>query len=468
DLVAPGTYITSANAGYAQGSDWAIRSGTSMATPMVAGAAALIIPFLTSQYDFTSPNLPLKALLINTAQDMGGSSSTQGFGYMALTPAWDTKTQLYQTNLGDGDRKSYWARLTKDQEFTATIVWNKHVSSYSGWSSDFHDVSNLDLELLHPNGSLLAASNDSRGTVEKIHLNNAPAAGLYRLVIHGKSVSSPIGNETIALTSTHTLFSAPLSFKIDPPTLEGTLGTNLLIHANVTNHASENISNLEASLSLPNKLGLYSNQNESNALLEPNASWLPSWNISLTGLGEFQFSITLTAATLNESFRQSGIIIIRTETNALTVESKNKEGTIDDTLQLNITVTNLASATVHNLTLTLSLPTQITTVNDVQRSKDALKPGASWRPTWELTLEQAGNFTYHVTLSSPDLLGQIETSGEIAVHEKADEVPTRWILIGLGIVGIVVLLLLIRKGTKKGNKSSRLRFSSLTLKFDVT
>lgn len=78
DLVAPGAGITSLK----PGGEYIALSGTSMATPMVAGAAALILQ--------KKPRLRperVKKLLLDTAEDRGYDRLVQGAGYLDLNRA---------------------------------------------------------------------------------------------------------------------------------------------------------------------------------------------------------------------------------------------------------------------------------------------------------------------------------------------------------------------------------------------
>jgi hypothetical protein len=81
ELVAPGVEINSAK----PGGSYIRMSGTSMATPHVAGDAALL-----RQLYPTLSSADIKTLLINTSQDLGEDVFTQGAGMMDLQQAANT------------------------------------------------------------------------------------------------------------------------------------------------------------------------------------------------------------------------------------------------------------------------------------------------------------------------------------------------------------------------------------------
>ncbi|NLW09474.1 MAG: S8 family peptidase [Firmicutes bacterium] len=78
DLVAPGARITSLK----PGGEYTALTGTSMATPMVAGAAALIL----QKHPGFRPE-QVKRLLLETAEDRGYHPLVQGAGYLDLVKA---------------------------------------------------------------------------------------------------------------------------------------------------------------------------------------------------------------------------------------------------------------------------------------------------------------------------------------------------------------------------------------------
>lgn len=80
DVVAPGTYIMSTQNAASNGSFrsyYQEMSGTSMATPIAAGIAALML----DAYPSMTPN-QVKSKLMSTATDLGVSANDQGAGYI--------------------------------------------------------------------------------------------------------------------------------------------------------------------------------------------------------------------------------------------------------------------------------------------------------------------------------------------------------------------------------------------------
>jgi len=157
DILAPGYWIRSAKAGKHCSSDW--LRGTSMATPVVAGSAALVRQYFEQGYypngRWTQGPVTaslVKAVLINGAQEVravdNGSAKTcngcnptpsekfdahQGFGRISLKHSLPLKNSSYDVEVFNNNNVLAGKRVTtfytinkcKTNLFRATLVWNE-------------------------------------------------------------------------------------------------------------------------------------------------------------------------------------------------------------------------------------------------------------------------------------------------------------------------------------------------------
>lgn len=98
DVVAPATYVLSAKSSLAPVSSWGgydtyyhYMGGTSMATPLVAGTAALVREFYNTNYSHDASGALVKATIINGAEDM--KPGQYGAGATADVPGWPDISQ---------------------------------------------------------------------------------------------------------------------------------------------------------------------------------------------------------------------------------------------------------------------------------------------------------------------------------------------------------------------------------------
>ncbi len=231
DIMAPGTSIVSAS-GNADNSNTEVTgtskalSGTSMATPTVAGSAALMRQYFEDGYyprgaitaaDKINPNGPMmKAILLNGAAITGTwPSNSTGWGRLYLEGslyfnaaigggAGDSRRmRLFErdrtSGVATGDTHSYTlSNVGAGQELRVTMTW---YDPEGGLGAAVSLVNNLDLEVVGPGGTNVYKGNvftggisqpntgtaDARNTVEQVRLT-APTAGEYTIRVKGTAV----------------------------------------------------------------------------------------------------------------------------------------------------------------------------------------------------------------------------------------------------------------------------------------
>lgn len=220
DIVAPGTDILSTGSrdpmadfgGWDQpwtGPDLALMPGTSMASPLVTGAATVYMEYHLETFgQLPSPAL-LKAVLINTATNMGGSfpSNIQGWGRLDLLKAVEGPAngeiihfdQHEVNHLTTGQSWVTEVSVSSDDEpLRLSLVWTDPEGSTNCSSCLIND---LDLIVTAPDGTVYrgnqfggawSASNpagrDSINNVENVYIE-LPQSGLWTVEVNAVSVS---------------------------------------------------------------------------------------------------------------------------------------------------------------------------------------------------------------------------------------------------------------------------------------
>ena len=220
DVVAPGTFILSTRSTQiaANNQAWAAfppskryfhMGGTSMATPLAAGAVGLIREYLRRQRRVRSPSAALlKATLILGAQRLPGHAaeavldSQQGFGRVdvdaVLAPDSPATTEVRDVKPGlrTGDLRCYLLRVKSNQ------VGLRIVLAYSDYPGPAL-VNNLNLIVTDPNGVRTVGNQagtgltmDSSNNVEVVQVRR-PVAGTWTIEVVGSNV--PQGPQPFAL-----------------------------------------------------------------------------------------------------------------------------------------------------------------------------------------------------------------------------------------------------------------------------
>ncbi|MEK2645787.1 S8 family serine peptidase [Bdellovibrio sp. BCCA] len=231
DIVAPGTNILSVKSQVKDASDlWGAYNkdyvwsgGTSMATPLTAGAAAVARQIVIEKLGVQNPSGALmKAVMIHTAVDMypgqfgeiGAArgqeiltrrpNSDEGYGRVDVSNVLNLgpKTKLIDNRNGvaQGSEDSYEFTLTGTGKLYANLVWTDAPGSANAAQALVND---LDLVLTMPNGQTLSM-NDHINNLEMIEKAGLPA-GTYKLTVKGYKVpQGKNGAQAYALVYTAT------------------------------------------------------------------------------------------------------------------------------------------------------------------------------------------------------------------------------------------------------------------------
>lgn len=214
DIVAPGTNILSVKSQTKDASDlWGAYNkdyvwsgGTSMATPLTAGAVAVARQILVEKLGIQNPSAALmKATMIHTAVDMypgqfgeiGAArgqeiltrrpNSDEGYGRVDVSNIVNlgSQTKLIDNRQGvaQGAEVSYEFTLSKAGSLYANLVWTDAPGSSNAAQALVND---LDLVLTLPNGQTLSM-NDHINNLEMIEKSGLPA-GTYKLTVKGYKI----------------------------------------------------------------------------------------------------------------------------------------------------------------------------------------------------------------------------------------------------------------------------------------
>lgn len=219
DIVAPGTNILSVKSQVkdasdlwgAYNSDYAWSGGTSMATPLAAGAAAVARQILVEKLSIQNPSAALmKATMIHTAVDMfpgqfgeGGATRGQelltrrpnpdeGYGRVDVTNIANLGSQTKfidnRQGVAQDEEVVYEFVLSGTGSLYANLVWTDAPGSANAAQALVND---LDLILTMPNGQIVSM-NDHINNLEMIEKTNL-TPGTYKLTVKGQKI--PAGRD---------------------------------------------------------------------------------------------------------------------------------------------------------------------------------------------------------------------------------------------------------------------------------
>ncbi len=214
EVVAPGTNILSARSSVAGASEmWGAYNtkyvwsgGTSMATPLAAGSAAVIREALVKKYNLAAPSAALvKAAMMNSAFDLfpgqyGEGTATQelkvhrpdvnqGFGRVDLENFTNLGTKLTltddKTGVATNEEKDIEVTVAQGQKLAVNLVWTDAPGSPSSAKALVND-----LDLIVTKAGQNLNQNDDINNNEFFEQANL-SAGTYTVKVKGKNV--PMG-----------------------------------------------------------------------------------------------------------------------------------------------------------------------------------------------------------------------------------------------------------------------------------
>ncbi len=263
DIVAPGTQIVSAlrtglaglkttltTANGASASErqyYTTLSGTSMSTPLTAGACAIIRQYCREVLGIERPTSPVvRALLIGGANSMypgqfgdgpdrefysADPNGREGFGLISLqrslTPESGRPTVLSFTATAE-TALTYTVTVTEAAPFRATLVWNDYPAPVYATQALVND---LDLTLTNATGEVVAYANgltapDRINVVERIDATLAP--GTYTLSVTVHRMPFPGGEAALVI---HTPEATPTPYLAYTPLTHLKPETETPLHA---------------------------------------------------------------------------------------------------------------------------------------------------------------------------------------------------------------------------------------------
>ena len=218
DVVAPGSYVLSARSRNTTSQGWAPSAdplyyfigGTSMATPLVAGCAALVREYLATEHQLTTPSAALvKAILINGAQDITGQyvpsetggvpNNSEGFGRVDMAASLSDSIQLRDeaTELDTGDEETTTVTVNDGASLKVTLVWTDRPGPTLQNDLDLI-VRTANGQERHGNVAPNSTAFDRNNNIEQVVWENVPA-GNVDIVIRAHNI--PLFAQSYALVA---------------------------------------------------------------------------------------------------------------------------------------------------------------------------------------------------------------------------------------------------------------------------
>lgn len=308
DISAPGSSIMSANNDWETESDYVNKSGTSMASPHIAGATLLL-----NDVGVVDPR-EVKAVLINTADDWGdpGWDAAYGWGYVNLDRAYLHRADSFLHSVTErnttGEYKLY-KTTGMDSGEAATLVWYRH-AVYNGTSNPttVYNLNDLNLRLYdETNNTTIATDLDNVNNVHQV-VSNRSGTQVIRVYAWSASFSHGGNTETYALaTQEGTTLAAdptvtPSASNYTPP-----LYAEFTASVRVQNTGDVAAHNCSVTLSLPSGVFLAEGSaTQSLGTIGAGSSAYAYYNLDTSSSGVKTVSISTSSSSYGLTFNGSG------------------------------------------------------------------------------------------------------------------------------------------------------------------
>jgi len=342
DLVAVSTSEFANQHWIRDGRLWSGGSGTSLAAPQGAAAAALL-----AGSGIAAP-IAQKAILIDSARrgratassPMGTQTGWQpdwGWGALDLDGARKERTNFYSREVAGGDAHFYRATVEAPGD-RATLVWNRRALGCiaPGCNTTSLTLSDLNLEQLDPvTGAVEARSASPIDNVEQVR---SPAAGAVIYKVKAASTVDGLPGEPYALAARRQV--TPLG--TPRPSVGVHLSASTAVRpgepvqvlADVTNPSSDlSGQSATASLELPPGVELAPGSNpttQSLGNLAPNAAATVAWTVRASGDALNRISVRAQASRYGERFGSEGAAAFSSDGTAPTVGVSAPTGATPD------------------------------------------------------------------------------------------------------------------------------------------
>lgn len=313
DLVAVSTSEFANQHWIRDGRLWSGGSGTSLAAPQGAGAAALL-----AGSGIAAP-IAQKAILINSARQgratpsspMGTQTGWQpdwGWGALDLDASLKERTHFYMDDVAGADAHFYRAEAQAPGE-RATLVWNRRALGCidPGCDTTSLTLSNLDLEQLDPTtGALEARSASGIDNVEQVR---SPGNGPVIYKVKASSTVDGLPGEPYAIASRRQVTPLASPRPRARVTLSGSVarpGDPVQVMAELTN-PSPDLSGEDASATISLPPGIELDPGSAPATqrvgtLAPGASAVVSWTVRASADAVNRVTVRSTASRYGETF----------------------------------------------------------------------------------------------------------------------------------------------------------------------